>query len=272
MIILITPLFWEPVAGTGERLTAATLIKASDGISGHILIRDDVLRAMYGDSADKLINLFSTAINAYKQISALPDCPQLLPPLFGLVAGSTLNIDVRDRNEALRVAALMYSSLASLDEIDSREEPVEQALTEGNKRFATQVRELVVLENPVLSKFFNRGLELLQGGDQVKFGFASSNLLLHFGMLHPVRQSSSVKDARAKLWELARVKDITGISKTGLMMAVPNYSDPTLGSKQIAAIRKNIDEIEREADSVDMRLWPAKSVEQASSLLCDLAG
>ncbi|MDC7714414.1 hypothetical protein PQU96_09770 [Vogesella sp. LYT5W] len=264
----IFPLFWEPVAGTGERLTAAAIISMNGESTGHILIRDDVLNAMYGEAAGKLKTLFSAAIETYLQL--IPLAAVELPPLMGLAPGRTIETDVMDRNEALRISALMYSSLANLDALDSDSEDLSSNQAEGNKRFATQVREQVVARYPELDTYFNRTAILLNGGEPVRFGFSSPKAILHFGMLHPVRQPSSVRDARAKLWELARAKDISGVTLAGLIMAVPPDTDPTLGDKQRTALKRNLDEIEREADSVSMRLWPASSTATAADKLCEL--
>jgi hypothetical protein len=269
MKVTIFPLFWEPVAGTGERLTAAAIISMNGESTGHILIRDDVLNAMYGEAAGKLKNLFNTAIETYLQLISLSGVE--LPTIMGLTPGKTVESDVMDRNEALRITALMYSSLANLDALDSDSEDLSSNQAEGNKRFATQVREQVVARHPELDTYFNRTAALLNGGEPVRFGFSSPKLILHFGMLHPIRQPSSVRDARAKLWELARAKDISGVTQAGLIMAVPPETDPTLGDKQRTALKRNLDEIEREADSVSMRLWPAASTAEATDKLCELA-
>lgn len=264
----ISPLFWEPVAGTGERLTAAALISVDDESTGHILIRDDVLHAMYGETSGKLKGLFNTALKTY--LDLMPFSAHELPSLFGLTPGKTIETEVRDRSEALRIVALMYSSLANLDALDSDSEDLSPNQNEGNKRFATQVREQVIARYPELDTYFNRTAILLNGGEPVRFGFSSPRLIAHFGMLHPVRQPSSVRDARAKLWELARAKDVSGVNQAGLIMAVPPETDPTLGEKQRTALKRNIDEIEREADSVHMRLWPASSTAAAADKLCEL--
>ncbi len=221
-----------------------------------------------GEAAGRLKNLFNTAIATYLQL--LPLAPSELPTIMGLAPGKTIETDVRDRSEALRVAALMYSSLANLDTLDSDSEDLSPNQAEGNKRFATQVREQVVIRYPELETYFNRTASLLNGGEPVRFGFSSPKVILHFGMLHPVRQPSSVRDARAKLWELARAKDISGVTQAGLIMAVPPDSDPTLGEKQRTALKRNLDEIEREADSVSMRLWAASSTAAAAEKLCEL--
>src|SRR5690554_2328952 len=60
------PLFWEPVAGTGERLMAGVVYCFSGEWEAIRIIRDDVLAALYGqDAAAGAINLIEFGIRLY---------------------------------------------------------------------------------------------------------------------------------------------------------------------------------------------------------------
>ena len=70
---------------------------------------------------------------------------------------------------------------------------------------------------------------------------------MHFSVLHPVRQAASVRDARARLWELSRAQQTAGIGRAALLTWIPSEEDPTLGEKQREGLRSNRVEMEREA-------------------------
>lgn len=189
----------------------------------------------------------------------------------GFSIGASHHTEPESVAEALRHAALMYSSMANLDKLDTVEDSDAPTQEETNKRFATEVRDGVIKNRPELEKNFNRAAVLLDGGEPVRFGYLSSRAVMHFGVLHPVRQSASVRDARARLWELLRAKNYATIGNAALIVATPRTDDPTLGGKQIEAINRNVREIEREAKDTDMIFHPVTSVTEAVGHVMQLA-
>ena len=105
----------------------------------------------------------------------------------------------------------------------------------------------------------------------MRFGYCSPRSVLHFGVLHPVRQASGVRDARARLWELSSARKFAGLSLAALIFATPREDDPTLSAKQITAIRRNLNEIELEADKNEMRFIPVTSADAAAEKVLEFA-
>ena len=124
---------------------------------------------------------------------------------------------------------------------------------------------------PDLASSFGRTGELISGGMAVKFGFLSPLAILHFTVLHPVRQSASVRDARARIFELQRGREIAGIRSAALIAAVPREDDATLGARQRELLRANRIEIEREADSVNLRWIAVHSAIQGAERVIEFA-
>ncbi|MFY3433934.1 hypothetical protein ACOTI9_14905 [Achromobacter mucicolens] len=265
-------LFWEPVAGTGERLMVGVLHRfAGDWASSRIL-RDDVLDSLYGQSASAARQLIDFGLALYVAAAkAANDIGSLNTPLAGLSPGPVRATAAKTEAELLRTAALLYSSLAQMDLFDSDEEGIAPQAEEVTRRFSTEVRTLVIQRRPELTAGFGRGGSLIPNGPTVKFGFLSSNALIHFSVLNAVRQTASVKDARAKLWELARASDVSGIKNAALIAATPRHDDPTLGPKQRENLIANRLEMEREADAVDMRLLAVTSVAEAADKVIAMA-
>lgn len=268
------PLFWEPVEGTGERLMAGVLLQFNNQWTAQRLLRDDVLDSLYGQSASNPKRLIDEALRLLLTIAEAGGWEALSgmnESLLGLHPGKMRTTDALSVSDALRHAALLHSSLVHLDSLDDSEDADTSPPEEVNKRFATEVREIVLGSRPDLARNFNSLAQLINGGSPVRFGYFSPSAIMHFSVLHPVRQSASVRYARAKLWELARAKDLSGIANAALITAVPRDDEPTLGPKQRASLRENRNEIEKEADAVGMRLHAVTSVDAAAQKVLELA-
>lgn len=269
------PIYWEPVEGTGERLMAGVVLRFNGEWAAQRMLRDDVLDSLYGKAAANPRRLIDEALNlCLSVVRAAGDqgLEALSTPVMGLHPGGLRTTDAFSVGDALRQAVLLHASLAQLDGWDELEESDTPAPEEVNKRFATEVRDAVISARPELARNFNRQAVLFQGGLPVRFGYLSDRAVLHFSVLHPVRQAASVRDARARLWELSRAKAFAGLQRAALITAVPRDNEITLGEKQRQALRANRNEVEREADAVDMRVYPVTSVSEATERVLDVVG
>lgn len=266
------PVYWEPVSGTGERLMVGVLHAFGGKVQATRTLRDDVLDSLYGQhhsaGARKLIDtglhLLVTAANA-------AGLEAVTMPLMGLTPGVLRATAANTVGELLRTAALLYSSLANLDRLDDLEETDAPQAEEASRRFSTEVRERVIAQRPILAGGFGRSSILIEGGQSVRFGYCSPNLVVHFSLLHPVRQSASVRDARARLWELERAMEVAGIAQAALITAIPKPDDATLGDKQKASAKMNAQEIEREANASGIRLYTVHTPEEGAAKLLEIA-
>jgi hypothetical protein len=238
------------------------------------LLRDDVLESLYGSRASASPKtLIERALQVMRAVAAehgLAHLGALPSPFLGLHAGEVRITDAVSAADVVRQAVLMHASLSQLDGLDDEEESTPPAAEEVNKRFATEVREAIQLVRPELARWFGKSAALVDSGRPVKFGFFSDQAVLHFSVLHGIRQAPSVRDARAKLWELSRAKALASIPTAALITWVPSRDDPTLGERQRNALVSNLAEIEREADVVSMRMYPVESVGQARDRVLSL--
>lgn len=173
--------------------------------------------------------------------------------------------------DILETAGLLYSSLGNLDKLDEPEKADSPQQEEVNRRFGSEVKQEVISVRPDLLSGFGRGAELIHGGITVKFRFCTPKAILHFTVLHPVRQSASMRDARARIFELQRAREISGIGSAALITAVPRDDDATLGSKQRDVLKANRQEIEREADAVNLRWFAVNNASDGARRVIELA-
>jgi hypothetical protein len=262
------PVFWEPVSGTGERLMVGALVEWDGRVSGHRFIRDEVLDCLYGKASKGIKALIETGLQSLSSLGADAVLTgKSAPNLFGLEPGPLRHTHAKNLADALRTAALLYSSLTNLDKLDDMEEVDAPSQEEGNRRFTTDVRDRVLSLRPDLGQYFGRTAVLIEGGEHTRFGFVSPRAILHFGVLSPVRQPTGLRDARARLWELYRAQEISGIELAGLIFGTPSEDDPTLSPRQIDAMRRNLKEIEQEADTYKMKFFPVTTAQAGAETL-----
>jgi hypothetical protein len=261
------PFFWEPVAGTGERLMAGVVLFFDNHWACHRMLRDDVLDGLYGKAAANPRKLLEESLGLLRSIAEAGGVEALAAikePLMGLHPGALRSTDAATSGEALRQVVLLHSSMAQLDGWDDMDESDAPAAEEVNKRFATEVRDSVIALRPELVRCFGRSASLIREGRPVRFGFLSESAVLHFSVVHPVRQAASVRDARARLWELSRAQATGMLNRAALISWLPSEEDPTIGAKQRAGLRSVKFEMEREADDVGMKLFPVQTIQEAT--------
>ena len=267
------PLYWEPVSGTGERIMVGVLHGYDNEYRAIRTIRNDVLDCLFGKSASGLKKLIDHALNIFQiAAQASNSLETLSTQIAGIHPGPLRKTEASSATDILRTACLLYSSLGNLDKLDEAEEADSPQQEEVNRRFSHEVKREVAKKRPDLISGFGRGGELISGGMFVKFGYFSPAAVLHFTVLHPVRHSASMRDARARIFELQRARDISGINSAALIAAVPREDDATLGTKQREQLRANSIEIEREADAVNLRWFAVNSAQQGAERVIEIAG
>lgn len=235
------------------------------------LLRDDVLDCLYGKAAASAKALIDQGLGACAAVANAAGLEALDRAVFGLNPGPLRTTEARSAADLYRTAALLYSSLAQLDNLDEMDDADAPSPEEITRRFGTEVREAVVKRVPELARFFGKGGPLVDGGQHVRFGYFSPKAVMHFLVLHPVRQSESVKDAHAKLFELFRAREISGIANAALISYVPRDDDPMLGPRQRQQLQINRAGILGEATAVGVRLCDVTSAVEGCERLIELS-
>lgn len=266
------PIYWEPVSGTGERIMVGVVHGYADEFRATRTIRKDVLECLFGKSAGGLLRLIDEGLRLYQAAArASGGIDGIRASLLGLQSGEMRRTEARSSTELLETACLLCSSLVNLDRLDEADENDEPQAEEVSRRFSTEVRAEVLRLRPDLQSGFGKSATLIDGGQQVRFGFASSRVLLHYTVLNTVRHSASVRDARAKFWELQRAREVTGVAQAALIAGVPRNDDPTIGRRQKEQLLANKAEIESEADAVGLRWYGVYNAQEGASKTIELA-
>ena len=267
------PFYWEPVEGTGERLMAGIVLNFDGQWGAYRMLRNDVLDSLYGKASADPRRLIDEALQMCLAVAvaAGEDGLDSLHPVMGLHPGNSRTTDALSVADAIRQAVLLQSSLAQLDGWDELEESDTPGPEEVNKRFTTEVRDAVLAIRPTLATYFGRTALLTHGGRPVKFGYLSEKMVLHFSVLHPVRQAASVRDARARLWELSLARSMAQLEIAALITAIPRNDELTLGRKQLEELAHKRVEIELEARDANLDVIAVTSASEAASKIVEMA-
>lgn len=265
-------LYWEPVSGTGERIMVGVLHGFNNEYKAVRTIRNDVLDCLFGKAGLGLRRLIEHSLKIFEVASDASKSVEIFSaPISGIYPGPVRVTAAQSANDLVHTACLLYSSLGNLDKLDESDDADAPQQEEVNRRFGSEVKQEVLSTRPDLAFGFGRSATLIHAGMGVKFGFLSDKTILHFTVLHPVRQSASMRDARARIFELQRAREISGIAAAALIAAAPRDDDATLGTKQRELLRANRMEIEHEADAVDLQWFAVNNASQGAQTVINLA-
>ncbi|CAK0776873.1 conserved hypothetical protein [Gammaproteobacteria bacterium] len=262
------PVFWEPVAHTSERLMVGVMVRFQGELVARRILRDNVLNCLYGKKADKVESMIDAGL-ADLRIAAKFGMDNLPAGTFGLTCGPFHATQPWSVSDALRVAAQMYSSLANIQTLDELEESDAPTPEAYNRRFTALVRAEVTALRPDLSSYFGRAAPLLEHGELVRFGYCSPRTAIHFSVFNPKNQPGSVRDARARIFELFKVRDYASLPGAALVISVPHEDDPLVTKAQTASLKRNLVEIEREAVDARLQLFPVVSPSDGAKRLIE---
>lgn len=271
---LYAVLAWEPVHGSGEKLNVGALIQYEDKIQSRVLIREDVLRCMYGMAGESAFGMIASSLKAIENVANTFGVEAALEslPVASLCFGSLNKTWSDGEHDLLRQIVLMHSSLSSLPEepiTTSDDAPTPER--EVNQQWTTKVKEAIQLRRPDLAACFNRELVLVEGSAPVKFPFLTSRFVAQFGLLKVNSQSAGMEDARAKMWKLALARERdTGLT-AAMVVGTPPLDDVTLSERSQARFVANVSDLEREARKYNITLHTAQSVVKAADFVIEQA-
>jgi hypothetical protein len=265
---------WEPMADSGEALNVGAILELDSHISGHVLIRPEVLRCMYGAAADPALRLITYALDAATELAKIEGLdfatqhPALGNCRFGIV-NATCADDVRDAIRQIISECCSLGVLSSEPEEEADTEPLEDR--DVQRQWTTKIRNVIQVERPDLIRYFGGQAMIVDHGEPVRFGFLTPQFAAHFGLLKPNEQRRGMKDARSKMWELALAKERNPSLATALVLGAPRPDDILLTDRTLAQILTNLNELRSEAQQRDLALMPVHSEHEAAEAIIDLA-
>lgn len=125
---------------------------------------------------------------------------------------------------------------------------------------------------------FARPFRLHQKARPAKIGFVGQKLAANFSLLVPSQLSRQVKDAKAKLWDLAQVQEYVqarefnlsdDLKRFDLLIHSVREDDPQYSDRQIEQVHEAECELEMEADRKQIRSQPLRSPDEIAKIIID---
>jgi hypothetical protein len=257
--------------GSEERLMVGVIARCGDQWNAVRVVREDIFTALYGKKGDAVKAMVDMAIEMAKSRLPLHDWSQVEFPISGFRLGMRRDAAGDTLLGIIRQAVALAASLSrpdSFEEIDAEDTP--GANERINHQWTHKIRDAAENQNPDVIPYFNQSIKFYEDGEPVRFGFCNERMAMHFGLLRVSSLSSSIKDARARLWELgmviARAK-----RNAGLLIGIPHKDDVTLSDRQRDSLIRNVSELQREAKESRVSLLPVNTPEDGAKELIRMA-
>lgn len=283
LIARYAPVFWEPLAGTGERIVAMVAIEPREGTSHavsagtHVVLRASRLRAMLGrQRAGAALGVLKEAADfmTTRQRAGLP-LEELQAPFKGLEVGPTFVVKGRSVEQLLDAAVRNVTAFGTAEDlIDDEEANIAPRHTVHTTAFLGRVRRLLSVDDDEFKDRFERKLHLPGDAPVVVVDYAFQRWMVQVASLpSTARQAvNAQREAQSKLCELELVrKAMEG-----------NKFEPVLLINEDALVRPSSNEAEDHAGALRDRLvqlaksfgtglMHAQTAERGADLLRDLA-
>lgn len=250
------PVYLEPIAQSGERITVAIVVKARDELHIQSVIRPPAIRALYGVKAAGVRGITELSVDSLKVHLQSGKSPSTwTPPLTGVFPGiwkEASGLSLRDvlSQAVQQSASLSWENIA----VTSTGQDEEKSHDSVKLRWIDAVKEIVANRQKELLPFFDQAGTLVENGHPVKFGFLGHSVVAHFGVMRPRKLAQSFKDARWRLWELRKAQQRASFKFASLILHLPEDDDPNFDRYELDAANDAMSELELEAkeDSVEV--------------------
>lgn len=267
-------LAWEPVGGSGERLNVGALGQYDGTVLARPLIREEVLRCMYGSAGEGAFQMILTTLKAVEGVAkqfGFAAARESVPlASFSFTEARVTRAD--DEHDLLRQIVLMHFSLSVIAEepgASADDSPTPER--EVNQQWTTKIKEAIQVQRPDLQVCFNRELVLVDGSAPVKFPILTPRLVAQFGLLKENSQSQGMEDARVKMWKLSLARDRNSNLSAAMVVGMPPLDSVTLSDRVRDRFVTNIGDLTREAEKYNVGLQTAQSVAEAGAYVIELA-
>jgi len=274
------PIYIEPMVGSGEKITIGIAVANSNEFIVVPVPTLDRLECVYGkENISSLLYASKIAIKSMNEglvKTGEIHLNEWASPFEGVYKGQVRVGSGKDLNEIARSAITLCSSLVS--KIAEADEEPSSNVRITDTRLEALVKESVVARNTSLESAFNRQFQPSKIARSTVIGFVGNKIAANFSLLVPSYLSRQVKDAKAKLWDLAQLQEYVQISEFDLSPELLNFEllihrvredDPQYSERQIELITEAVNELEMEADKKDIRCRSLRSPEQLADRIIE---
>jgi hypothetical protein len=274
------PIYIEPVVGSGERITIGVAVAHQNSYLTVPVVALERLECLYGKENQALMFAAKAAIESFERVLSKEGDLALETwhaPFEGVIKGTTRIGAGNSLEEIARSGLMLCSSL--VEKLADAEEIEEPRAAVSMSRLERLIKEKVLTTRQSLEISFNRPFKYATTARATRIGFVGQRLAANFALLAPPFLAPQVKDAKAKLWDLAQLKEHIQRPEFNLSSQLQNFEllinrvredDPQYSDKQIESVQEAFNELELEADHKEIRCRSLKSPDEIASHIIKL--
>lgn len=267
---------WEPLLGSGERITVAVIVHANDGLQSHLLLRPGVLHLLYGEQGSAALALIRSA--AQNALALAESCGLALaaPCLEGFFLDEVRRTRAESGRVAARQAAALFSSLsaasvaAGTDDIDDADESETAMDDQSIAHFGKALERAVAQRDLALARHFWQSATPVTGGHPIRYAFLSEIAAVQMATFRKGMISQGSSTARLRMWELMTVMSQSG-RRGALIVVEPDATQLPPGTNAARNLARRLTQLQAEADRHHIQVFAVTSVESAAAALTAFA-
>ena len=264
------PIYFEPVVGSGERITVAV---AAIGTLGEYqviqAIRTELLECLYGIHAPRIHSMIDLIISSSQTcLKQNKDLSKWKAPFDGVILGAMVDALDTGLKGILKQGIRLSSSLSSLALDAERDDEEELQPKRYASQFSKNIQQELKLINPTMLSSFNQKVQISDSEIMTTYGFMNDNYASNFGLLIPTRMSISLNSIKAKLFDIEALKKSAYLMKPerfDMIIGTPSLDDPTLSDKAIDKLKNTLEMIEEIAFKEDINIFRADNAHSAAA-------
>ncbi|ATI44564.1 hypothetical protein HJ057_03245 [Vibrio parahaemolyticus] len=262
-------IYFEPIVGSGERITIAVLAKSITGEYKVVRsMRSEIFECLYGINAPKVVSMVDLTIASIsRQLELNKVTDDWVAPIDGVTLGQTHRASAQDINGILRQGLRFSASLSSLALDADRCEDEEVQPKRYTSKFSKTIKEKLEIINPSLVDSFNQKIKISESDALVTYGFMNDRYVTNFGLLVPSRLSASITTIKAKIFDIEALKRSNYLLKPlryEVIIGTPSFEDPTLTDSAVLNLRNSLEMIEELADKDEIHIYRALDSDNAA--------
>lgn len=260
------PIYIEPMVGSGERICVGVATANDIGFLVVPVVALNRLECVYGKDAEAILLAADFVVNNLQGAltkngaAALHDWK---PPMEGVYSGRIVRGAGASLEEIARTGLTMCASLVECL-ADADEEANSTANRMNGNRLEQLVKEKVLSVRPRLEPRFGRQYKRGENVRSVTIGFVGDVIAANFGVLVPQCLSGNVNNIKAKLWDLAQLRQdfalpslvASKVTLFEMLVYRPSSEMPEYSNRQLKGINEAVNELEAEADKQEIRFRP----------------
>lgn len=279
-----TPVFWEPLPGTGERIVALLALEPHESsqqvlsAGTHLILPAERLRAMLGrqrgNSAHGVLRETATFMTERQQAGMPVD--ELKPPFHGFTMGPTMVARGFTIEQLLDAAVRSISAFGTADDLVNEEAAKETPRhTVRTAEFLKSVRRIATSDNPDLKPRFDKKIETPGNLTDWTVDYAFKQWMVQATSL-PVTVKQAIntqKEAQSKMFELEQIRKLMqgNSSSPVLLVNIEALTHSGLDQEARDEAERMLERLVMLSQNNNMGLIQAQSPQEAASRVLELA-